>query len=82
MAIAKRAARDGANVVVAAKTAEPHPTYVCLTEVCADSKCVVTPISFLPYIAYVSWLKGTVVDRYEIQKVRTYTEYLMRIEWH
>ena len=26
LAIALRAARDGANVVVAAKTAEPHPT--------------------------------------------------------
>ena len=26
LAIAKRAARDGANVVLAAKTAEPHPT--------------------------------------------------------
>ncbi|HZH78980.1 MAG TPA: SDR family NAD(P)-dependent oxidoreductase, partial [Archangium sp.] len=25
LAIAKRAARDGANVVIAAKTAEPHP---------------------------------------------------------
>ena len=25
LAIAKRAARDGANIVIAAKTAEPHP---------------------------------------------------------
>ncbi len=25
LAIAKRAAKDGANIVIAAKTAEPHP---------------------------------------------------------
>ena len=26
LAIAKRAAQDGANIIIAAKTAEPHPT--------------------------------------------------------
>ena len=29
LAIAKRAARDGANVTIAAKTAEPHPKRLC-----------------------------------------------------
>ena len=30
LAIAKRAAKDGANIILAAKTAEPHPNFQVL----------------------------------------------------
>lgn len=31
LAVAKRCARDGANVIIAAKTADPHPKSVLLS---------------------------------------------------
>src|SRR6202035_3514672 len=36
LAIALRAARDGANIAIAAKTAEPHPRLQCIIYIAAD----------------------------------------------